>query len=285
MRFQSLALFKEADATTGVSQHPAEFRMVDHGLVEKAIINHDRIPPAGAHSLGHILVDTDKDVDAIAFACILKTDSNRVRRAQCLDADDVGSRLGRQFAKGAVDTCRESKALDEPYEAVQVLGGNPAIHSRAQFRNDADKLGKKRRPIREIEILRQLMSRSEYFDLAYGSALFSPVCQHQCEIALWNGLLNSRREPGRLHTVHRRLEALGKYRLHLSRIAGPSAKPTVVSIETLCTTYAIGIRLKDARKGDSVHVFSVSTRMCPSECAPAGVILSSLMIAFSTSPR
>ena len=144
----------------GVSQHPAEFRMVDHGLVEKAIINHDRIPPAGAHSLGHILVDTDKDVDAIAFACILETDSNRVRRAQCLDADDVGSRLGRQFAKGAVDTCRESKALDEPYEAVQVLGGNQTSFQSA-ISQRRRQTGEKRRPIREIEILRQLMSRSE----------------------------------------------------------------------------------------------------------------------------
>ena len=116
-----------------------------------------------------------------------------------------------------------------------------------------------------LQALRPRHELSEYFDLAYGSALFPQfvgvVAKLRSGMDCWIPAEN-------LDGFIRFIERLG---LSASidcafRELPAQARTHVVGIETLCTTYAIGIRLEDARKGDGVHVFvgvnkDVSERM------------------------
>jgi hypothetical protein len=114
-------------------------------------------------------------------------------------------------------------------------------------------------PIRDLlQALRPRGELSAYYDFISGAALFpqfAAVAAHlRPGMDCWVPFEN-------LDEFRRFAEGLG---LAVSfdcafRELSSQARDRVVGIETLCTTYATGVRIEDAAIGDSVHTFVAGT--------------------------
>ena len=107
------------------------------------------------------------------------------------------------------------------------------------------------------ELRRALRPRNrlaEYFDLTGGAGLFPQFCA-----------VVARLRPGMDCWIPaRNLNAFTRFAERLGLAAAADCafrelpadmRERVVGAETLCTTHAIGVRIEDAREGDSVHMF------------------------------
>ena len=129
--FQLLLFPKKTYAAIWIPEQPAKFQMVDDRLMEEAVPDNNGIPSAGAHLFCDVSGAGNECMHGVSDRGILDANPGRVSRAERLNAHNSIARRARKLSKGAIETHRKAEPLGEPSELIEVLEGNPTIHSRA----------------------------------------------------------------------------------------------------------------------------------------------------------
>jgi hypothetical protein len=124
--------------------------------------------------------------------------------------------------------------------------------------------------VRELlAALRPVGALSAYHDLVSGAALFPQFVAVAAHLRPAMDCWVPARNLDAFATFAEQLGLAVSFDCAFRELAG-AARDRVVGIETLCTTYAAGIRIEEAEAGDTVHAFVAGSRELAQEARACG---------------